>query len=63
MTLFACFAAATERIELMRGLWSEPVLDYRASYHRVDRGGILSQPDRPIPSYLPSSIATPLALA
>lgn len=60
MTLFACFAAA---IELMRGLWSEPVLDYRGSYHRVDRGGILSQPDRPIPSYLPSSIATPRALA
>ena len=41
-----------EQIELMRGLWSEPVLDYRGAYHRVDRGGILPQPDRPIPIWL-----------
>lgn len=42
-------ARMDEQIELMRKLWSEPVLDYTGKYHRVDRGGILPQPSKPIP--------------
>jgi probable F420-dependent oxidoreductase len=52
-----------EQIELIRRLWSEPVLDYRGSYHRVDRAGILPQPERPIPIWLGAFSAPALARA
>ncbi|MFN0093092.1 MAG: LLM class F420-dependent oxidoreductase [Acidimicrobiales bacterium] len=38
-----------EQVELMRRLWSEPVVDYTGRFHRVDRGGIAPRPARPIP--------------
>jgi probable F420-dependent oxidoreductase len=41
-----------EQIELMRRLWSEPVLDYRGNWHRIDRAGILPRPAKPISLWL-----------
>jgi probable F420-dependent oxidoreductase len=38
-----------EQVELLRKLWTTPVLDYQGRYHRVDRAGILPLPTRPIP--------------
>ena len=38
-----------EQVEVMRRLWSEPVLDFRGEWHRVDRAGILPLPDQQIP--------------
>lgn len=38
-----------EQVELLRKLWSEPVVDYTGKYHRVDRAGILPMPGRSIP--------------
>jgi probable F420-dependent oxidoreductase len=34
-----------EQVELLRRLWREPVVDYRGTYHRVDRAGL-----RPLPA-------------
>ncbi len=42
-------ARMDEQVELLRKLWSEPVVDYRGKYHRVDRAGILPLPKRSIP--------------
>ncbi len=38
-----------EQVELLRKLWTEPVLDFEGRYHRVDRAGILPLPAKPIP--------------
>jgi probable F420-dependent oxidoreductase len=38
-----------EQVELLRRLWSEPVIDFAGKHHRVDRAGILPLPRRPIP--------------
>lgn len=38
-----------EQIELMRKLWTEPVIDYRGEYHRVERAGLKPLPKRQIP--------------
>jgi probable F420-dependent oxidoreductase len=38
-----------EQVALLRALWSEPVLDFRGEFHRVDRAGILPRPAAPIP--------------
>ncbi len=38
-----------EQIELLRKLWTEPVLDYTAQHHRIDRAGIKPLPSQPIP--------------
>ena len=38
-----------EQVDLLRRLWTEHVLDYRGNWHRIDRGGILPRPDKPIP--------------
>ena len=38
-----------EQIELMRRLWTEPVVDFTGRYHRVDRAGIAPRPARSIP--------------
>ncbi len=35
-----------EQVELLRTLWSAPVVDFEGRYHRVDRAGILPQPPR-----------------
>jgi len=38
-----------EQVELLRELWSEPVLNYTGKFHRVERAGILPLPGRRIP--------------
>jgi probable F420-dependent oxidoreductase len=42
-------ARLEEQVALLRRLWSEPVLDFRGDFHRVDRAGILPLAPRPIP--------------
>jgi len=42
-------ALLEEQVGLLRRLWSEPVIDFRGEFHRVDRAGILPLPERPIP--------------
>jgi probable F420-dependent oxidoreductase len=42
-------ARLEEQVQLLRRLWQEPVIDFRGSYHRVDRAGILPLPKRRIP--------------
>lgn len=41
-----------EQVELLRRLWTEPVIDFEGRYHRIDRGGINPRPRRPIPLWL-----------
>ncbi len=38
-----------EQVALLRQLWSEPVIDFRGKFHRIDRAGLLPQPTRRIP--------------
>jgi probable F420-dependent oxidoreductase len=38
-----------EQVEVLRRLWSEPVVDYSGKHHRIDRAGILPLPERQIP--------------
>ncbi len=38
-----------EQVNVLRKLWSEPVVDFEGRYHRIDRAGILPLPSRPIP--------------
>jgi len=42
-------ARLDEQVELLRKLWSAPVIDYRGKYHRIERAGLLPQPTRRIP--------------
>jgi len=37
-----------EQVELLRKLWTEPVVDFSGDFHRVDRAGIL-----PLPRHIP----------
>jgi probable F420-dependent oxidoreductase len=39
-------ARMDEQIELLRKLWSEPTVDFAGKHHRVDRAGILPQPQK-----------------
>lgn len=38
-----------EQIELMRKLWSKPVIDYTGDHHRIDRAGLKPLPSQTIP--------------
>jgi probable F420-dependent oxidoreductase len=38
-----------EQVDLLRKLWTTPVLEFEGRYHRVDRAGILPLPTKPIP--------------
>ncbi|MBM4440240.1 MAG: LLM class F420-dependent oxidoreductase [Candidatus Rokubacteria bacterium] len=41
---------AAEQIEVMRLLWTQPVVDYRGEFHRIDHAGLNPMPvQRPIP--------------
>jgi probable F420-dependent oxidoreductase len=42
-------ARAEEQIDVLRKLWSEPLLDYHGTWHRIDRASILPRPGRAIP--------------
>jgi probable F420-dependent oxidoreductase len=38
-----------EQVVLLRRLWSERLVDFAGSFHRIDRAGLLPRPDRRIP--------------
>ena len=38
-----------EQIEVLRQLWTDPVVDYTGQWHRIDRAGIKPLPKKPIP--------------
>lgn len=38
-----------EQIDLMRRLWTEPVVSYEGDWHKVDRAGLKPLPERQIP--------------
>jgi probable F420-dependent oxidoreductase len=43
----------TEQIEVMRKLWTEPVVNFKGKYHTLDRAGINPLPvQRPIPVWI-----------
>ena len=41
-----------EQIDVMRLLWTKPVVDYTGRWHRIDRAGIKPLPSRPIPVWM-----------
>ena len=51
-------ALLEEQVALLRRLWSEPVVDFRGEFHRVDRAGILPLPERPIPIWFGGFVPT-----
>jgi probable F420-dependent oxidoreductase len=53
-------ARLDEQVALLRKLWSEPVIDFRGKFHRIDRAGLLPQPGRRIPIWFGGF--TPVAL-
>jgi probable F420-dependent oxidoreductase len=44
-----------EQVEVLRKLWTEPVLDYSGKWHRFDRAGIQPLPGRSIPIWFGGS--------
>ena len=44
-----------EQVELLRKLWSEPLLDYTGRWHRIDRASIKPLPGRSIPIWFGGS--------
>ncbi|MBI2765997.1 MAG: LLM class F420-dependent oxidoreductase [Chloroflexi bacterium] len=44
-----------EQVELMRRLWTEPVVDYTGKWHRIDRAGLKPLPGRSIPIWFGGS--------
>jgi probable F420-dependent oxidoreductase len=45
-------ARQEEQIELLRRLFTEPVVDFTGRFHRVDRASLLPKPTRPLPIWL-----------
>lgn len=43
---------AEEQIELLRRLWTEPVIEFDGRFDRIDRGGINPRPRRQIPIWV-----------
>src|SRR5207342_3061716 len=48
-------ARQEEQIELLRRLFTEPVVDFSGRFDRVDRAALLPKPARPIPIWLGGS--------
>jgi probable F420-dependent oxidoreductase len=48
-------ARQEEQIELLRRLFTEPVVDFSGRFHRVDRAALAPKPTRPIPIWLGGS--------
>lgn len=44
-----------EQVEVLRKLWTEPVIDYTGKWHRIDRAGIQPMPTRSIPIWFGGS--------
>ena len=45
-------AREEEQIELLRRLWTEPVVDFTGQFDRIDRAGIPPRPNAPVPIWL-----------
>jgi probable F420-dependent oxidoreductase len=43
-----------EQIQLLRRLWTEPLLSFEGNWHRLDRVGIAPLPPKPIPVWIGS---------
>lgn len=41
-----------EQVELLRKLWSEPLVEFEGQFDRVDRAALLPRPRRPIPIWM-----------
>jgi probable F420-dependent oxidoreductase len=41
-----------EQIDVMRLLWTKPVVDYTGRWHRIDRAGLNPLPSRPVPVWM-----------
>jgi probable F420-dependent oxidoreductase len=48
-------ARQEEQIELLRRLFTEPVVDFSGRFHRIDRAALVPKPARPIPIWLGGS--------
>lgn len=44
-----------EQVEVMRRLWTEPLVDFSGKWHRIDRAGLLPLPGRSIPIWFGGS--------
>jgi probable F420-dependent oxidoreductase len=49
-----------EQVEVMRRLWSEPLVSFDGKFHHLDGVGINPLPDHPIPIYLGTGAADPV---
>ncbi|NOK57781.1 MAG: LLM class F420-dependent oxidoreductase [Chloroflexi bacterium AL-W] len=50
-------ARSEEQITVMRALWTEPVIDFRGTWHHIDAAGINPLPvQRPIPVWIGGSV-------
>jgi probable F420-dependent oxidoreductase len=49
-----------EQIDLLRLLWTEPLVDFDGEFHRLSGVGINPLPSRPIPLYIGSGAAEPV---
>jgi probable F420-dependent oxidoreductase len=49
-----------ELVDVLRRLWSEPLVTYHGRFHHLDRVGINPLPDRPIPIALGTGAADPV---
>ena len=49
-----------EQVDVLRRLWSEPLVSYHGRFHHLDRVGINPLPDRPIPVALGTGAADPV---
>jgi probable F420-dependent oxidoreductase len=60
--LGADFAARTEvleeQIEVMRALWTQPLVTFSGKHHHLDRVGINPLPSRPIPIFMGTKAST-----
>lgn len=45
-------ARQEEQIHLLRRLWTEPVVDFTGTFHRIDRAALVPKPTRSIPIWL-----------
>jgi probable F420-dependent oxidoreductase len=44
-----------DQLEILRRLWTEPIVDASSAYHRIDRAGIAPRPSQPVPLWVGGS--------
>ena len=49
-----------EQVDVLRRLWTEPLVSFGGRFHELDRVGINPLPSRPIPIYVGSGAADPV---